>query len=443
MDWANQPDPFRRFEGAPLSHLPLLPPEEPPQSPPYPDMYHAGLVPPEPVSVRSLSRFMELSLGLSAWKQYGETRWALRCNPSSGNLHPTEGYLLLGPLAGLSSTAALYHYAPKEHGLERRADCPADTMAALIEPFPEQAFFFGLTSVHWREAWKYGERAFRYCQHDAGHAIATARIAAATLGWKMVLLEGLSDAQVARLLGVDRVSDFRDAEADHPDCVAVVWPAERGEASCAEGGRTVPLSLNERVVEGFAAAQWYGKANRLSRENPEPWEIIDQVAASSWKKSQEHGCVVSVPDRSMDEAERISVMTTHEPDRPTPTAGQIIRQRRSAVAFDGKTSVSATVLFSMLKRVMPLSERSPAGRPMPWDAVPWSPRIHLALFVHRVIGLDPGLYFLVRSASWSSSTRRSGPPSERAIWSIVTPSTPGAPLLAHTCLQAAISTSFR
>ncbi|TVR64991.1 MAG: hypothetical protein EA420_04215 [Candidatus Competibacteraceae bacterium] len=32
------------------------------------------------------------SLGLSAWKQHRGSRWALRCNPSSGNLHPTEGY---------------------------------------------------------------------------------------------------------------------------------------------------------------------------------------------------------------------------------------------------------------------------------------------------------------------------------------------------------------
>jgi len=31
----------------------------------------------------------------------------------------------------------------------------------------------GLSSIHWREAWKYGERAFRYCQHDIGHAIAS------------------------------------------------------------------------------------------------------------------------------------------------------------------------------------------------------------------------------------------------------------------------------
>ena len=45
-----------------------------------------------------------------------------------------------------------------------------------------------LTSIHWREAWKYGERAFRYCQHDLGHAIAAVSMAAALLGWRAALL---------------------------------------------------------------------------------------------------------------------------------------------------------------------------------------------------------------------------------------------------------------
>ncbi|MGH9429837.1 MAG: hypothetical protein ACRD2L_26435, partial [Terriglobia bacterium] len=35
LDWANQPDPFRRFEGARLIPLPLLTPDEEPVSPPY------------------------------------------------------------------------------------------------------------------------------------------------------------------------------------------------------------------------------------------------------------------------------------------------------------------------------------------------------------------------------------------------------------------------
>ncbi len=33
---------------------------------------------------------------------------------------------------------------------------------------------------------------------------------------------------------------------------------------------------------------------------------------------------------------------------------------------------------------------------MPWDSIPWDPTIHLALFVHRVDGLLPGIYLLLR-----------------------------------------------
>ncbi|MGH8648312.1 MAG: hypothetical protein ACREUP_03255 [Burkholderiales bacterium] len=38
MDWANQPDPFRRYEGAPLIPLPLLKPDDEPLSPHYEDL---------------------------------------------------------------------------------------------------------------------------------------------------------------------------------------------------------------------------------------------------------------------------------------------------------------------------------------------------------------------------------------------------------------------
>src|SRR5262249_41857115 len=75
LDWATQPDPFRRYAGAPLVHLPL-PRED--DSPPYDDLYRAGGIPPAPVTLESISRFLYQSLAISAWKQAGETRWALR-----------------------------------------------------------------------------------------------------------------------------------------------------------------------------------------------------------------------------------------------------------------------------------------------------------------------------------------------------------------------------
>src|SRR5688572_16692121 len=273
LDWANQPDPFRRYAGAALTRLPILGPGEEPVSPAYEDLFIAGAVPAAPLTLRTLSRLLEFALALSAWKQAGETRWALRANPSSGNLHPTEGYLLIGGIAELGAPG-LFHYAPAEHGRERRAECPPELHARPMRGFPREAFLVGLSSVYWREAWKYGERAFRYCLHDAGHAIGALRFAAATLGWSARVLEGVADATIEALLGLDRAADFDGAERESAELVMAVWP----------GRATSNLSTLEiHAVQELKAQRWYGKANRLSGDDPVPWEIIETVSAASRK----------------------------------------------------------------------------------------------------------------------------------------------------------------
>ena len=73
LDWANQPNPFRRYQGAPLVRLPLLGPDDAPASPDYDELCR-GSVPSMPVTVRSLSRLLQYGLALSAWKQVGATR---------------------------------------------------------------------------------------------------------------------------------------------------------------------------------------------------------------------------------------------------------------------------------------------------------------------------------------------------------------------------------
>lgn len=380
LDWANQPDPFRRFTDAPFFPLPRLKPEQEPVSPAYEAIYQHGLIPPQPVTIGTLSRFLELALAITAWKRAGQTQWALRSNPSSGNLHPTEGYLALPPMSGLSSHHGLYHYAPHDHGLELRAEFPAEDATRLLGAFPANACLLALTSVIWRESWKYGERAFRYCHHDVGHAIGAARIAAATLGWNLALLDGTDQATLASLLGVNRDEDFAHAEREHPDCAAVLWPA--GEAA------SVPLWLDPALVQALSQGLWHGRANRLSHDAPVPWEIIDDVAEATRKTSLERRSV-TFPSREAPQAP--SGMP-----RTGPEAGTIIRQRRSAVALDGKTSITAATFFRMMARVMPGADRPQPERPMPWDALPWDPAIHLLLFVHRVEGLTPGVYVLVR-----------------------------------------------
>jgi len=275
LDWANQPDPFRRYAGAALTRLPILRPDEEPVSPAYESLYVRGAVPGAPLTIRALSRLLEYALALSAWKQAGATRWALRANPSSGNLHPTEGYVLIGGIAELGASPGLFHYAPAEHGLERRADCPPELFARLMRGFPPQAFLVGLSSVYWREAWKYGERAFRYCQHDAGHAIGALRIAAATLGWSALVLQDVADETIEALLGLDRAADFDGAERESAELAMALWP---GEAAARPSS-----SLDGEAVKELKARRWYGKANRLSPEDPVRWEVIDTVSEASRK----------------------------------------------------------------------------------------------------------------------------------------------------------------
>lgn len=137
--------------------------------------------------------------------------------------------------------------------------------------FPEDSFLVGLSSIHWREAWKYGERAFRYCQHDVGHALGTLRFAAAALGWKLFLLDRV-DA-MSQLLGLNRDANYAGAEREHPELLAVVvrgnWASDRG------------LCLSKEVASQGAASRWYGTANVLSPEHSVDWPVIDEVAAAT------------------------------------------------------------------------------------------------------------------------------------------------------------------
>jgi hypothetical protein len=87
MDWKNQPNPFRSYAGAPAVSLPLLKKDP---SAAYLDLYERTGNTQQPFTIEAVAGFLELSLGLSAWKAVSGSQWSLRVNPSSGNLHPTE-----------------------------------------------------------------------------------------------------------------------------------------------------------------------------------------------------------------------------------------------------------------------------------------------------------------------------------------------------------------
>lgn len=356
MDWATKPYAFRRFDGAEFLDLEIPDIEQGPSW----DSLFGPKRNSEPLSTQNLSRFFYLSLALSAWKEVvspeGEvmSRWALRVNPSSGNLHPTEAYLLCGRQPDLAEEGGVFHYAPDGHGLEKRGTGCMD--------LPENGFLIGLSSIPWREAWKYGERAFRYCQHDVGHALAALSLAAGTLGWKTEMVSGVDHALLSRLLGTHLQEG---PEREHAD--TLLYVSTDGE------GAPGPEHLAD-LAEGLS---FQGTARQLSKSH-RSWPVIDEVFES---------CQVSGP--AVDQAPKFPV-PTEQPERNLPAA-TIIRNRRSAVGMDGHTTMEAGVFAELLKRLLP---EKTAGF---YDLLPHEAETSLVIFVHRVKGLEPGLYALLRN----------------------------------------------
>jgi len=349
LDWATQPDPFRRYAGAPELELPLLAGELPVC---WDDLFAPG-VPERAMTVDSIACLLQLSLGLSAWKSYGGNRWALRCNPSSGNLHPTEGYLICPALPGLP--AGVHHYRPDQHGLERRAAAPFAWSGGVL---------LALTGIHWREAWKYGMRAFRYCQHDCGHALAALSYAAAALGWPARLLADWGDDEIAALTGLARAPDFVGAEAEGPE--ALVWIGPGAAPSAAA------------VLATLADAEWAGQANTLSPQHRD-WPDISAVAAATRK-----------PAGTKEVPAQLAPLPPLAPASREPVS-HLIRRRRSAQAFDGVSAITAPRFHRMLDALLPR-----AAQP-PWALADDVPCVHPVLFVHRVDGIEPGIYCLPRT----------------------------------------------
>jgi SagB-type dehydrogenase family enzyme len=361
LDFATMPSPFRAYRHAPLLELPR---EHPDAWPPvaFDDLYFPGAVPAQRVDVRSIGSFLRYAMGLSAWKEAGHERWPLRVNPSSGNLHPTEAYVVSGAVEGVNDSPGVYHYRADLHALETR--CRLESEATI-----PGAFLVGLASIHWREAWKYGERAYRYCQHDVGHAIAALAFSASLLGWDLAVLPGWSDVAVAALLGIDRPAP--DGESEDADCLVLVSPGPLDRDRLPAESSALVASARE--------AEWLGTPSRLS-EGHVAWPVIDEVARAATKPPG----ATALP--------RPEWPPTRRPMPPrTLDARTLILGRRSALDFDPAFTLGRADFVRMLERLLPQASA-------PWNALAWPPLVHLAVFVHRVEGVAPGLYALPRSS---------------------------------------------
>jgi SagB-type dehydrogenase family enzyme len=368
LDWETQPAPFRHFDGAPAVALPRAADAAVSNAlaRPFSALFEPSI--PLAPSLASVGALLRLSLGITAWKSFGPDRWAVRANPSSGNLHPVEAYVIQRGVPGLA--AGVYHYRPDDHALERRARfVPAGESPPFV--------WVALSTVVWREAWKYGERAFRYCQLDTGHAVAALHYAGAVLGWTLSEQPQVGTLTLASALGLDRPEDFParrrpDTEREEAELIlGMSW----------EGRPPTPIEPRD-LLRMASTAEWTGVASPIDPHPMYRWPVLADVAAAT--RTADGGAAPS-PHPSPPDAAR----TPAPRGGQTRSAAEVIDGRRSAQRFDPRYRLDRDDFFGLMEAVTSetLAPRGVLAR---------HPSLDLVLMVHRVQGLDPGLYFLGR-----------------------------------------------
>ena len=314
------PDPFRHYEEVPVIDLPADPPE-----PGIPALAvlagHKG-TDESPDWLAFLSRLLFYSASISAAKQAPSgDRYALRVNPSSGNLHPTEFHF--------ACPNGIYHYRVSSHMLEQRAKGDFSPLELL------------LTTIVWREAWKYQSRAYRYCLHDLGHAWQSLALAAAAIGCDARAVGSFDDDLIAKRYGL--------AEDEWPMLLVRI-----------HGGPVFPASEKNEWIGGIP--------NRLSTELVR-YPLIEEMHAATK--------ITLAPDV----AERRRMIESSFQNGPA--FGEVVRRRRSALDFRGGIE---TISFQQLLTLLEL-----ATRPLDADFASES-FVQLYLYAHRVSGLAAGVY---------------------------------------------------
>ena len=190
-------------------------------------------------------------------------------------------------------------------------------------------------------------------------------VAAALIGWRAVLLPAWSRRAIAAVIGIDREEDFPEAEREEPGCIMAIAAAESADCPWA----------HRQLVDGIACGRWSGHANRLSEHHIE-WSFIDEVARATEDPGRS-----SVPTASVTDCDRRPVALVRSMRVCSAAAPERARLRRP---FDRPRDTRRHAVVCPARRENTVEQRV------------WTPRVHLAIFVHRVDQLPPGLYLLMR-----------------------------------------------
>jgi SagB-type dehydrogenase family enzyme len=261
---------------------------------------------------------------------------------SAGNLHPVEVYAVCTGVDGVAD--GVHHFDPLDFGLTTLREGAFATGAPIT---------FVFTGIPWRTAWKYGERGFRHLYWDAGTMLANLLAVAAEAGLDNRVWTGFVDADVARLVGVDGVTEFPLALVSIGTADAIEVPADLAPLDV----EVEPISPHPITFPLITEAQQAGA-------------LADAGAVEAWRA---HAIDGSPARAHVDPPKEVTGHSIEE----------VILRRGSTRLMRPETAPAALLRWGM----------ADAARPVPADfVVPGTSLLEHNLSVHGIEGVEPGAY---------------------------------------------------
>lgn len=364
LDWANKPSQFKIYED--LESLSL------PRDFPRPEAEPLGVIlgrsPQKEERVFRLGGLAELlyfSAGLNRKYRFGSEVHYMRVASATGALYPIELYVIAGDVVGLEP--GVYHFDPLAFQLSRirKGDFRAELAAASSENLATAPAILALTSLAWKNAWKYEARSYRHWFWDGGVIAANLLAVSNSMALPMTIVQGFVDQTVNELLGLQERKE------------ATILLSPIGSSSQALGDHSlkkigpIPVRVQPQSEEETVYASSWDTHRASSLQNRKEIEEWTSAKLTAVRKIR-----TSYPT--------VSLSPPITADSSTRKLGEVILQRGSTRRF-----ARSPIALSLLSTIL----RTSTG-PIPRDYLPYDKGlIEMYFTANSVEGLEPGSYF--------------------------------------------------
>jgi len=363
LDWETKPSLFKLYPTLPVTPLPRD--VEPPDAQALAAVSAFEPVEDGPLDLGRLAQVLFYCAGLTKKKIYpgGEEHY-FRAAACTGALYEVEIYVVSSDLPGLA--AGVYHFSPADFALRRlrEGDFRGELARAAAgeEAVSCAPVTLILTAIYWRNAWKYGARAYRHFYWNSGTILANLLATTASASISARVVSGFIDARVDRLLGID---------------------AEREASLC-----LVPLGAHSPAPDPPEVPPIAPETVPLSREEVD-YPEIRRIRAASMLESDEEiqawRAAFSRPPSLQSGGTRYPLDPLAEGIDSGLTLGDVILRRGSTRRF-ARTAISFPQLSTIL-------DRSTRGVPADFLGGPGTSLIDVYLIANDVEGLPNGAFY--------------------------------------------------